>query len=194
MTSITNMRTRATNYRNHIRTNHKGCEIATHFAEFPENHTIAFPENCGKSESLAHFNEHLAQQIQFTIIDKVNFPPNATTAAKKEIINKAEAYWQTQLRTMKHYGGLNVRDERKIKNSKIAKMKTSTVAESSDPVTIKSKNSKPPPKFMKNGPKTQSTVPYSQPLPTGCSLDTSQESSVTLRRSKRNVKKMSLPR
>ena len=124
--TIGNMRTRAANYRNHIKTQHKGCEIATHFSQLPDAHSLPALTAQGssmitKKEQQELFNNNLSEQIEFILIDRVAFPDNSTSTEKRSLIEKSEGYWQTQLRTMKKYGGLNVRDERKLKNNKDAK-------------------------------------------------------------------------
>ena len=124
--TIGNMRTRAANYRNHIKTQHKGCEIATHFSQLPDAHSLPALIAQGssmitKKEQQELFNNNLSEQIEFILIDRVVFPDNSTSTEKRSLIEKSEGYWQTQLRTMKKYGGLNVRDERKLKNNKEAK-------------------------------------------------------------------------
>ncbi len=145
--TITDMRTRAANYRNHIRTQHKGCEIATHFAEHEDLHPL--PVKGGtttKSEYLDLFNNQLSNQIEFVLIDKVTFPANSTSAEKRIIIEKSEGYWQTQMRTMQKYGGLNIRDERKIKNNKDAKSKAPQISQTSNSTKLVTppQNNKPP--------------------------------------------------
>ena len=184
------MRIRTSNYRNHIKIQHKGCEISTHFKELKECH--ALPDN---SKSIQLFNKHLGEQIQFSIIDKVDFPPDATTAEKKALIAKPEAYWQTQLRTMKKYGGLNVRDERLVLNSKLAKGNSSRVTEQTSAPNNQTKNNKPSPKILKLPPKTNSTVPPSQPNPSATLLENTQECSETQQRSQKiKSKNLALPR
>ena len=43
-----------------------------------------------------------------------------TKAEKRAALEIAEGKWQTQLRTMTRYGGLNKKDNRKISNQKSA--------------------------------------------------------------------------
>ena len=73
----------------------------------------------------------------------------------------------------------------------------STVTENSEPKSRKKLKANPSPKIDKKNSKTPSTVALSQPLPSSSSLtnDSSKESSVTLRRSQRNItKKLFHPR
>ena len=120
--TLTAMKTRLANYRRHIQTAHKGCEIASHFAECSDKHPIPPVEsNETRPEYLKRYNEWLGREIEFVIIDQVNFPSNVTESEKFDILQKSESYWQSQLRTMKRYGGLNVQDERKLVFKNLAK-------------------------------------------------------------------------
>ena len=54
------------------------------------------------------------------IVDKVDFPVDSDTALKRSILEPREGYWQTQLRTLRRYRGLNIKDERKNCNTRKA--------------------------------------------------------------------------
>ncbi len=146
--TITDMRTRAANYRSHIQTQHKGCEIATHFAEYKDNHPLPKKgeTTTTKSEYLGLYNNHLSNHIEFVLIDRVIFPANASSTEKRSLMEKSEGYWQTQLRTMKKYGGLNIKDERKIRNTKNAKNKgpQNSLTTTSTKLVTPPPNNKPP--------------------------------------------------
>ena len=58
------------------------------------------------------------------------------TREKRELIEIKEGYWQTQLRTLNRYGGLNKRDDRKNTNKRKAGVKISN----SQPVPNASKD------------------------------------------------------
>ena len=118
--SIVDMRVRMNNYRSHIRSNYKKCEFVNHISENPALHPLPDPTTfTSKNLYIDKFNESLSEQIEIILIDKVIFPPHINdTATKKNIISKVEGYWQTQLHTLERFGGLNIRDERKIANVK----------------------------------------------------------------------------
>ena len=44
-----------------------------------------------------------------------------TTSEKRQKIEIREGYWQTQLRTLTRYGGLNKKDERKLTHNRLAR-------------------------------------------------------------------------
>ena len=73
-----------------------------------------------RKDYLETFNIALSKHIDITIIDKLDFAPGLNTTEKRSILVKREGFWQTQLRTMNHYGGLNIKDERKLYNSRKA--------------------------------------------------------------------------
>ena len=98
--TVTAFKTRCANYKRHIQTAHKGCEIATHFSKTPDQHEMPVMKEGGtRSAFLREYNEWLGGQIDFILIDQVTFPANATTAEKEALMVKSEGYWQTQLRT-----------------------------------------------------------------------------------------------
>ena len=121
--TIGNMRIRMSNYKSHIKTSHKGCEMAQHFAACPDVHPqFADGETNTRSKKCREkFDLHLGSQIKIVLIEYVDLTSCEPTADKRERIEVREGYWQTQLRTLSHYGGLNRKDERKISNKRIAK-------------------------------------------------------------------------
>ena len=108
--TINSMATRWRTYRGHIKDGFSGCEIATHFSE---NH----PYN----SLLNDYNLFLKSHIEVTIIDQVELSDCVTKQSKRKKLEGVEGYWQTQLRTLLRYGGLNKKDERKITNNRNAR-------------------------------------------------------------------------
>ena len=127
--STTNsMSERLSTYKNHIKTRYKGCEIALHFKDEPSLHSSPtettgpnLRKSLDKRVAQQNYTEFLKSQLSIVIIDSVELSDCSTRAEKRDKIAKVEGYWQTQLRTMQRYGGLNKKDERKIANNKNAK-------------------------------------------------------------------------
>ena len=128
--TITDMRDRLSTYKNHIQTGHKGCEIATHFNEDPTIHCL--PQSTGRTHNLRSksntnrpqfLSSDLKSHNNFTLIDVADLSDCQTRIDKRNRIERMEGYWQTELRTMQRYGGLNKKDERKIANNKTARFK-----------------------------------------------------------------------
>ena len=128
--TITDMRDRLSTYKNHIQTGHKGCEIALHFNENTSKHSLQQSSgsrpNLRSKPSTVRSNFHssdLKSHINITLIDIVDLSDCQTRIEKRSKIERIEGHWQTELRTMQRYGGLNKKDERKIANNKTARYK-----------------------------------------------------------------------
>ena len=121
---IASMKTRMSNYKNHLRTQFKSCEMAQHFKECGlDIHSVyAASEvvNTRSKKYLEESNQHLSQQLKVILIERVDLTNIETTAEKRKTIEVREGFWQTQLRTLSHYGGLNKKDERKLHNKRLA--------------------------------------------------------------------------
>ena len=59
------------------------------------------------------YDESLCQHIKVTLIEQVEVEANDSRAQKEAKCEAREGYWQTQLKTLQIYGGLNKRDNRK---------------------------------------------------------------------------------
>ena len=79
------------------------------------------PEHTWDSSSISMYNESLIQVLKVKIIDKVDFESKDSKITKMRKVKEREGYWQTQLRTMVRYGGLNVLDELAIHNKQVAR-------------------------------------------------------------------------
>lgn len=121
--TIDTMKIRMSNYKSHLKTNHKGCEMAQHFNEVENDIHSLFcsgDANMRSKAMLDKFDSHLSAQLKFILIECVDLSSAGTTKEKRVIIEAREGYWQTQLRTLNRYGGLNKKDERLISNKRLA--------------------------------------------------------------------------
>ena len=134
--TVDNMRIRMSNYKNHLKIKHKGCEMAQHFAEVPaDTHSLLVDGavNMRSKDFQNRFDTHLSNQIKVIIIECVDLSSADTTKAKRALLEVREGFWQTQLRTLTRYGGLNKKDERKISNKRLANKFKAIVSSSSQP-------------------------------------------------------------
>ena len=133
--TIDTMKIRMSNYKNHLKIHYKGCEMAQHFASCTDVHTLYSNDviNNRSRNFQNQFDSHLSNQIKIILIDSVDLSLAKTTKEKRELIEVHEGFWQTQLRTLSRYGGLNKKDERKISNSKRANSHKVVVSSSSSP-------------------------------------------------------------
>ena len=134
--TVDNMKVRMSNYKNHLKIKHKGCEMAQHFAEVEDgthsllvDHTV----NMRSKEFQNRYDCHLSDQIKVIVIDRVDLSSAETTKEKRALLEVQEGYWQTQLRTLVRYGGLNKKDERKISNKRLANKFKAVVSSSPQP-------------------------------------------------------------
>ena len=98
-------------HKSHIKYNHDGCKIAVHFNQFRNLHK--FDTN--------NIDSTLPDEINVTLIDKI-IPEvwDSPDTLFHKLCNK-ESYWQNQLCTLYNNGGLNVRDERSIRQVRHSK-------------------------------------------------------------------------
>ena len=145
--TIDSMKTRMSNYKSHLKTNHSGCEMAQHFDETCDLHSLYKVDGASSSRSKLsqdNFDSHLGNQIKVIIIEKVDLSLAESTKEKRNLIEIREGFWQTQLRTLVRYGGLNKKDERAISNKRKATLPSTTLENFSG--NQKSTNTKPKPK------------------------------------------------
>ena len=105
--TINEMRKRWSNYKAHIKTNYEKCEIACHVATHPNIHPL-----------VSKIDDSIKDHFEVTLIDKLDLDIYTTKKEKRAAIEILEGKWQTNLRTLVRYGGLNKRDERKISNKR----------------------------------------------------------------------------
>ena len=108
--TYTDMCTRWGNHKSHIKRAYLKCEIARHFNDPNSGHTL-------DTTSQIAYTNCLKEQLKVIIIEKVVVNDNDSKETKIKKCEKREGYWQTQLKCMTRYGGLNIRDNRKISNN-----------------------------------------------------------------------------
>ena len=101
---------RFSNTKSHIKKGNKSCEIVSHFIE-NEHPDIDF-------SSAKKYDESLCKYIKVTLLEKVQVNPDDNREQREAKCEAREGYWQTQLRTLTMYGGLNKRDNRKYTSLK----------------------------------------------------------------------------
>ena len=69
--------------------------------------------------TLTSFNATLKDELELIIIEQVRVDLNADTATRERLCQIREGVWQTRLRTLVRYGGLNVIDDRQRAQEKL---------------------------------------------------------------------------
>ena len=101
--AITNMRTRWSNHKYHIKIEWKSSNIATHVRDHPLAHTMNYATDMYDDSISGHFS--------VTLIDTIDFEPGMTTKQKRKAAELLEGKWIDTCKTLELYGGLNSRDE-----------------------------------------------------------------------------------
>ena len=109
--SENNLRSRWPSHKSHIKTNADTCKVAKHFNN----------RKAGHAWDSTSIDNTLPNEIAVTLIDKVIPEVWDTADSLFTKLCKKEIYWQNQLRTMEEFGGLNTRDERRIRQKRTSK-------------------------------------------------------------------------
>ena len=90
----------------YIYTKRRTCELSCHFIDNECLHNL-------DRTSAKLYTSSLSEHITVTILEQVDMGNIELNAQDRLIICKQrENFWQNQLKTFKHFGGLNVREER----------------------------------------------------------------------------------
>ena len=82
------------------------CEVSTHFSENRGVH--AFDLSTNKA-----YDDSLKSQLEVIIIEQVDVSSVASdNKSRLKECKRREWHWQNQLKTLRQYGGMNVREER----------------------------------------------------------------------------------
>ena len=83
--------------------------LSKHFTENEQLHDL-------DKSSPQNFDESLKNNIEITILEKVKIPDHVTdTYERLRYCETRERIWRDRLRTLEDYGGLNIREEKKMK-------------------------------------------------------------------------------
>ena len=102
--TTTNIKLRFSNNKTHFKTNNISCEIVKHLIEC--EHNIDF-------SSTSSLDKTLSKHVRVTLLEEVEVTPSMSKSDIEAKCETREGFWQTQLRTMNIYGGLNKKDSRK---------------------------------------------------------------------------------
>ena len=102
------MKVRFRNHKSHIKNKRRTCEVSCHYSD---NETIHILDKA----STKTFNDTLMKQIEVIIIEQVDVSKvkNDGQSRLREC-KRREWYWQNQLKTLRQYGGMNIREERNL--------------------------------------------------------------------------------
>ena len=98
------MKTRFSNNKSHFKKDNNSCELIKHLVE--HEHEVDF-------SSIQNYDQSLSKHLRVTILEQVKFEAGDSRRDKEAKCEVREGHWQTQLKTLQIYGGLNKRDNRK---------------------------------------------------------------------------------
>ena len=100
-----NLPKRLSNHKSHIKGKYRSCRLVNHFIDI--DHKLDF-------SSTLSYNASLSSHLKIILIDRVDFDKNLSQTEKEDILIQKEGFYQTQVKTLNRYGGLNVLDSRCI--------------------------------------------------------------------------------
>ena len=99
--ATTTLPLRFSNYKCHIKRGIRTCQLVNHFIDI--DHSIDF----STTES---FNRTLSAHLTVIIVDTVDLTPDMSKAERVRAMEAREGFYQTQLKTLTRFGGMNTLD------------------------------------------------------------------------------------
>ena len=104
-----NLPKRFSNHKSHIKTKRNTCCLVNHFIDIDHNLDFSTRDS---------YNRTLSSHLSVIIIDRVEFPEGTPMKDRENVLEKLEGHWQTNLKTLQRYGGLNALYSRDISRGK----------------------------------------------------------------------------
>ena len=100
------IKVRFRNHKSHIKHERRTCEVSSHFVD---NRTIHVLDR----SSTKAYTDTLSKQLEIIIVEQVDVSKvDSDPKSRLDECKKREWFWQNQLKTLRQFGGLNVREER----------------------------------------------------------------------------------
>ena len=100
------MKVRFRNHKSHIKTQRRTCEVSSHFTDNQALHHL-------DKTTTKSYTDSLSKQLDIIIVEQVDVSGVANDPKSRlNECKKREWFWQNQLKTLKQYGGMNVREEK----------------------------------------------------------------------------------
>ena len=100
------MKVRFRNHKSHIKHSKRLCEVSKHFSDNQQMHTL-------DKSSTASYDKSLKEHVEVIIVEHVDVSDvGSDSKSRLRKCKEREWYWQNNLKTLRQYGGLNVREER----------------------------------------------------------------------------------
>ncbi len=100
------MKVRFRNHKSHIKTRRRTCEVSCHMIDNEVLHKL-------ERQDAKSYTSSLSDNIEVILVEQVDTSQIAQDPLSRlSACKKREWFWQNQLKTLKQFGGLNVREER----------------------------------------------------------------------------------
>ena len=99
------LKVRFRNHKSHIKTRRRTCELSCHFIDNECMHNL-------DRTTTKLYTSTLSEHISVTILEQVDVDIELNAQDRLSICKQRENFWQNQLKTLKHFGGMNVREEK----------------------------------------------------------------------------------
>jgi len=103
--TTSNLPKRFSNHKSHIKKGIRSCRLVNHFLDI--DHALDF-------STTASFNSSLSAHLSVIIVDALEFDPEINKLDREKAMEAREGYYQTQLKTLERYGGMNSLDSNHI--------------------------------------------------------------------------------
>ena len=99
--ATSNLPKRFSNHKSHIKQGIRSCKLVNHFLDI--DHSLDF----STTES---YNRTLSAHLSVIVVDTVDLAPDMSKADRVRAMEAREGFYQTQLKTLVRYGGMNTLD------------------------------------------------------------------------------------
>ena len=103
--ATTNLPLRVSNHKCHIKKKKRSCRLVCHFLDI--DHNLDFSTH-------KLYNESLSKHLKFIVIDVKSFDSDVSKDDKIKAMETMEGFYQTQLKSLVRFGGMNVLDSNNI--------------------------------------------------------------------------------
>ena len=91
--------------KSHIKKGFRSCKLVNHFLDI--DHFLDF-------STVSSFNTTLSAHLTVKLVDSLEFDDSISKLDREKALESREGYYQTQLKTLERYGGMNTLDSNHI--------------------------------------------------------------------------------
>ena len=96
--TTSNLPKRFSNHKSHIKKGIRSCKLVNHFLDI--DHDLYF-------STTASYNSSLRTHLPVIIVDAIEFESEISKVDREKAMKAREGFYQTQLKTLERYGGMN---------------------------------------------------------------------------------------